>query len=104
MKSLSIVLLAALVATASPVAQALEVGESEFAWMSELARDGFKPIAVSNAANASFGMMRGTELYVCFLADTKEHQERWQAAILANIKDDDAGRTVPDVPFVCILA
>jgi hypothetical protein len=59
---------------------AIEVGQSDFTFVSDLAAQGFTPFATSASGNASFGMTDGTDLYLCFIADNLEAQaERQQA-------------------------
>ncbi len=93
--------LAALPLLAAP-AQA-DIGENPFRTVSDLAGDGFTPFAVSGAGNASFGMMREAEMYLCFIADRLDTQSRRQAVLLAEIGGDNPDPMVPNIPVLCIL-
>ncbi len=104
MKSLNGMLLAACLALAPMAAHTHTVDESDFVWVSDLARDGFEPFAVSSSGKASFGMMKGTDMYLCFLADHKEDQEVRRNVLIANMKDDKADNTMPNIPVACVLA
>lgn len=103
MKSLKLFAAATCFITLSSTANALDVGENDFAWASELAEAGFKPFAVSSTAKASFGMMREMEMYMCFLADNKEDQAVRREKLLANMQDAEASRTLPNIPLACVL-
>ena len=94
--------LAVLIAAASP-ALAIEVGSSEFVYASDLMGQGFEPFAVSGAANAAFGLTDGTELYMCFVLDSRERQSVRQEALRAELEGEAGSRTVPNIPVVCVL-
>jgi len=104
MKTFLAFLVAASIATVPLAAQAHTVGESDFIWVSDLAHDGFKPFAVSSTSKASFGMMKGTDMYLCFLADHQEHQEVRRDVLIAGMKDDNSDRALPNIPVACVLA
>ncbi len=104
MKFIKTALIAACIATSPVTAHAHKVGESNFAWVSDLAQEGFEPFAVSGTGKASFGMMKGTDMYLCFIADRKEHQAIRQKKLLANMKKDNSSRAVPNIPVACVLA
>lgn len=104
MKSLKSAVLAACIASFPLGASALDVGESDFVWVSDLAIAGFQPFAVSSSAKASFGMKRDTDMYLCFLADNQENQEARRDVLIASLQDNNASRTMPNIPVACILA
>ncbi len=104
MKALLRPLMAATFITVPLAAHALEVGESDFIWVSDLAHDGFEPFAVSSSSKVSFGMMKGTDMYLCSIADNKEHQEIRRNVVIANMDEDKSPRAVPNIPVVCVLA
>jgi hypothetical protein len=85
------------------VAGAADPGRAEFARSSDLVRAGFAPFAVSGAGNALFGLQRGPELYLCFLADTPAAQADRQGVLVAAITAGAAERVVPNIPVVCVL-
>ena len=92
----------ALALTAAPLLAA-QAGEAPFRSVSDLAREGFTPFPVSAAGNASFGMMRETELYLCFIADRQPDQARRQSVLMAHINAENPDPTVPNIPVLCIL-
>ena len=96
-------ILACALALAGTSVAALEVDESEFVFVSDLAARGFDPFATSAVGNASFGMTDGSDLYMCFLADSSELQAKRQAVLLAELRGTNQDRTVPNIPIVCIL-
>ena len=51
-------------------ASALEANRGEFAYVSELAAEGFEPFGTSGVGKTVFGMKKGSEIFLCFLADT----------------------------------
>ena len=61
----------------TPVA-AMEAGRGDFAFVSELAADGFEPFAASGVAKSLFGMKKGDDMFLCFLADSKTLQVQRQ--------------------------
>jgi hypothetical protein len=48
-------------------------------------------------------MMRDTDMYLCFLADNEENQATRRDVLIANMQDDNANRTLPNIPVACIL-
>lgn len=104
MKLLHRILVATYIASMPIGAAALEVGESDFVWVSDLAIAGFKPFPVSSSGKASFGMMQDTDMYLCFLADNEKNQATRRDVLIASLQDDNASRTLPNIPVACILA
>ena len=104
MKPLHRILLATCIAAMPFGAAALEVGENDFLWVSDLAIAGFKPFPVSGSGKASFGMMRDTEMYLCFLADNGKDQATRRDVLVSSLQDDNASRNLPNIPVACILA
>lgn len=86
----------------TPVA-AMEAGRGDFAFVSELAADGFEPFAASGVAKSLFGMKKGDDMFLCFLADSKTLQVQRQETLLAYIQGRSKERAVPDIPVVCVL-
>ncbi|MGY6535960.1 MAG: hypothetical protein ACXIVG_11485 [Pararhodobacter sp.] len=84
-------------------AQSPEIGENPFRYLSDLAAEGFTPFPVSNAGNASFGMMQDADLYLCFIADNLSAQGRRQSTLLAEINGNNPDPVVPNIPVLCIL-
>jgi hypothetical protein len=84
-------------------AHAIEIGQSDFTFVSDLAAQGFTPFATSASGNASFGMTDGTDLYLCFIADNLEAQAERQQALIAEINGENPDRSVPNIPVVCVL-
>ena len=98
----ALVILGATLCLALP-ARALEVGQADFVFVSDLSSQGFTPFAVSSSGNASFGMTNGTDLYLCFIADNPDAQSARQQALIAEINGERPDRSVPNIPVVCIL-
>jgi hypothetical protein len=96
-------MLAMLCAAAPMAAFAIDVGTSEYVFVSDLTERGFTPFATSASGNASFGMTDGTDLYLCFIADNLEAQAVRQQALIAEISGDGTDRTVPNIPVVCVM-
>lgn len=92
-----------LAATPASAQSSNELGENPFRHLSGLVADGYAPFAVSNAGNASFGMMGADGLYLCFIADRLPAQGRRQATLLAEIAGDNPDPMVPNIPVLCIL-
>ena len=99
----AIAVLWAALCLALPV-HAIDVGQSEFVFVSDLSAQGFTPFATSASGNATFGMTNGSDLYLCFIADNLEAQATRQQALIAEINGEGPDRTVPNIPVVCILA
>ncbi|MDE0696960.1 MAG: hypothetical protein OXH76_14135, partial [Boseongicola sp.] len=93
-----------LLAAALPLsASALELGESEYVFSSDLAKRGFVPFAVSSTIGASFGMTDGKTLYLCFSVDQPTEQMRRRKTLIAEVAGQSPDRTVPNIPVVCVL-
>jgi len=96
--------LAAILLALTPVAaSAIDVGDADFVFVSDLAAQGFSPFATSNSGNATFRMTDGIDLYLCFIADNSQAQAERQQALIAEIMGEGIGRTVPNIPVVCVL-
>ena len=104
MKLLTRIVTSAFVMLAPMTAQALDVGEDDIKWVSELADAGFQPFPVSSAANASFGMIQDSTIYLCFLADTQEYQSIRREKLIGLMQDGGAGKAVPNIAVACVLA
>ncbi|EIE51902.1 hypothetical protein AL036_07655 [Salipiger aestuarii] len=87
----------------APVGALAEAGSADYAYVSALAAEGFEPFAVSQVGNASFGMRKGAEMYLCFIIDTNENQTRRQTVLLAELAGKAPDRAVPNIPLVCVL-
>jgi hypothetical protein len=85
------------------MAQALDVGESAFRYVSELTAEGFAPFGTGGAARDLFGMTDGSAIYLCFLLDAPEDQSTRQATLVAELGDGAADRMLPNIPVVCVL-
>jgi hypothetical protein len=94
--------LVAVIGFTAPAA-AIEVGEADFTFVSDLSAQGFTPFATSASGNASFGMTDGTDLYICYIADNLEAQAQRQQVLIAEIGGEGPDRTVPNIPVVCVL-
>ncbi|MDJ1008997.1 MAG: hypothetical protein QNJ13_14360 [Paracoccaceae bacterium] len=95
--------LAALAFALSPLAApAAEIGTGAFFYVTELVDEGFTPFATSGAGNAVFGMTDGTDLYLCFIADTGTAQAERQRVLMAEIEGQASGRQVPNIPVICV--
>lgn len=97
-------ILALMTIALSPIgASALDVGESEFAWVSELADAGYQPFAVSGTDRASFGMMKDSDMYLCFLVDDDDRRTARRDVLIASMQDNSASRAMPNIPVACML-
>ena len=83
-------------------ASAFEVGRADFAYVSELAAKGFEPFAASGVGKAIFGMKKGGDMHLCFLADSKTLQAERREKLLAHIQGSSTNRDMPNIPVVCI--
>ena len=81
---------------------AVEVDRSEFAFVSELAADGFEPFPASRTANVLFGMKKGGDMYLCFIADTKPRQMERQETLLAYLDGSSTERDLPNIQVACV--
>ena len=87
---------------AAPAA-AVELGRGDFASVSELAAEGFEPFPASGAARALFGMKKGSDMYLCFIADTKPLQKKRQETLLAWLDGSSTERELPNIRVLCVL-
>ena len=84
-------------------AAAVELGRGDFASVSELAAEGFEPFPASGVARALFGMKKGSDMYLCFIADTKPLQKKRQEALLAWLDGSSTERELPNIRVLCVL-
>ena len=87
----------------APMAHAVEVGTSDYVFVSELSERGFTPFGTGGAARELFGMTDGSEIYLCFLLDTPEDQSARQSALIAELQGAAETRTIPNIPVVCVM-
>lgn len=93
-----------IVAAALPFsASAFEIGESEYVFLSDLAKRGYVPFAVSSKIGASFGMTDGDDPYLCFSLDQPTAQAKRREILIAEVAGQAPDRTVPNIPIVCVL-
>ncbi len=83
-------------------ANAMDVGRSDYVFSSDLALQGFEPFAATTG-NAVYGMKKGADMYLCFIADNGDFANERQAKLLAEIKGEALARDVPNIPVVCVL-
>ena len=95
--------LIAALALASPAAMALEPGQSEYVFSSDLSAQGFTPFGTGGVGNTLYGMTNGSDIYICFLFDTPEDQATRQTALLAELAGEATDRTIPNIPVVCVM-
>ena len=81
---------------------ALEVGRSDFAFVSELAAEGYEPFPASSVSRALFGMRKGDDMFLCFIADTKPRQTERQETLLAYLDGTSAERDLPNIQVACV--
>ena len=93
----------AVCASVATMAHAVEVGTSDYMFVSDLSAQGFTPFGTGGAANDLFGMTNGSDIYLCFLLDTPEDQSARQSALIAELQGGDGDRSVPNIPVVCVL-
>ncbi len=84
-------------------AASAETGRAEYVFSSDLAGQGYEPFAASGSANASFGMKRDAEMYLCFIADDLVSSAERQKVLVAEINGKSPDRVVPNIPVVCVL-
>ena len=84
-------------------ASAIEVGESDYVFSSDLVERGFEPFAVTGVANATYGLTDGSDLYLCFIADTPDAQAERQAALIAELEGAPVAASVPNIPLICVM-
>ena len=79
------------------------LGSSEFAFISDLIAEGGEIVPASGAGGSVWGVRREDDVYLCFLADVPDAQERRQGVIVGAMGDEAAPRELPNIPVVCIL-
>jgi hypothetical protein len=95
---------ALLLTTAAAHAQAApEVGSSDFVLSSDLMAAGAEPFATSGTGQVLYGLRDGTDLYLCFLADTPELQAERQQVLVDWLAGEAEERTLPNIRVACIL-
>lgn len=94
---------ALIVALAAAPAAAISPGQSDFVFSSDLMAGGAVPFAVSSTGNALYGLRRGSDLFLCFLADTSDAQASRQQALLDAIMNGADPVPVPNIPVICVL-
>ena len=82
---------------------AVEVGQSHFAFVSDLAAEGYEPFASSSTGKASFGMKKGNVMYLCFSADAQTLQAERRETLLAYMQGRSTDRLVSNIVVVCVL-
>lgn len=82
---------------------AMEMRRSDFAFVSELVAKGFEPFPASSVANSIFGMKKGSDMYLCFIADTKPRQKERQETLLAYLGGGSTERDLPNIQVACVL-
>lgn len=85
------------------VVWAVEVGVNDFIYSADLMRDGATPFPVTGAANAIYGLQKGTDLYLCFVADDAERQQVRQTILLAELNGEGNTRRLPNIPVICVM-
>jgi len=88
--------------TAFPVS-AFEVGQSHFAFVSDLAAEGYEPFASSSTGKALFGMKKGNTMFLCFSADAQTLQAERRETLLAHMQGRSTHRLVPNIVVACVL-
>ena len=81
---------------------AMEVGRKDFAFVSELTAERFEPFPASGAARALFGMKKGSDMYPCFIADTKPLRKERQETLLAYLDGSSTERDLPNIRVACV--
>ena len=87
----------------APCVTALEVGRSPFAFVSDLAHEGFEPFATSSTGKAMFGMRKGRDMFLCFSADFEDQAAERRDKLLAYLQGDSTDRVVPNIAVVCVV-
>jgi hypothetical protein len=90
-------------AFAGTIATAYEPGQSDYVFSSDLVAQGFAPFGTGGSGNTVYGMTNGSDIYLCFLFDTPEDQATRQTALLAELAGNATGRTIPNIPVVCLM-
>ena len=83
-------------------AAALEADRGDFAFVSDLAATGYEPFAASGAVKSLFGMKKGSDMYLCFSADSATLQAERKDVLLAYIDGRSTERDLPNIPVVCV--
>jgi hypothetical protein len=96
-------LISGLLACAAPMAMAVEVGTSDYMFVSDLSAKGFEAFGTGGSGNTLFGMTDGSDIYLCFLLDTPTDQSKRQTALLAELDGGSAERAIPNIPVVCVM-
>ena len=84
-------------------ASALEIGQSHFAFVSELAAEGYEPFASSSTGKALFGMKKGNTMFLCFSADAQTLQAERRETLLAHMQGRSTDRLMPNIVVACVL-
>ena len=84
-------------------ASAFEVGRSHFAFVSDLAAEGYEPFASSSTSKALFGMKKGSDMYLCFSADAQTLQAERRETLLAYMQGRSTDRLMPNIAVICVL-
>lgn len=82
---------------------AFEVGQSHFAFVSDLAAEGYEPFASSSTGKALFGMKKGDTMYLCFSVDAQTLQAERRETLLAHMQGSSTDRVVPNIVVACVL-
>ena len=82
---------------------ALDVGTSDYVFVSDLSAQGFTPFGTGGALRDLFGMTDGSDIYLCFSLDAPEDQSTRQASLIAELQHTGTDRVVPNIPVVCVL-
>lgn len=88
---------------AATMTHAVEVGTSDYVFVSDLSAQGYAPFGTGGVAGDLFGMSNGSDIYLCFLLDTPADQSARQTALIAELQGGDTDRAVPNIPVVCVL-
>ena len=104
MKVLDSIVIFSLLGVTPCWASAQEIGRNDFSSVSDLALAGFEPFPVSSTAKASFGMKKGTDMFICFLADNEDLAAERREVISRAMQENEASRELPNIPVVCVLA
>ncbi|MCK0148764.1 hypothetical protein MWU54_01915 [Marivita sp. S6314] len=85
------------------MAMAVDVGMSDYKFVSDLTAEGFETFGTGGAGNTVFGMTNGTDIYLCFLLDTPNDQTKRQTALLSELSGGSSDRAIPNIPVVCVM-
>lgn len=84
-------------------AAAVEPGRGDFASVSELTAEGFEPFPASGVARTLLGMKRGSDMYPCFIADTKPLRKKRQETLIAWLDGSSTERELPNIRVLWVL-